>query len=385
MTQVETSPAASIVADPVATYIFKGTLTAEQPLATASADLIARERTDSSKPSPIPTTMLNDGVHLMFPSTGLRGKLRRAARDVVREAIIKKTGNNHPFSLDEHYLLTLGGIKQSAEQQRSSISHEVKWRKANPLLSVFGSGDAGFLGFLQGRLSVGNAIAKENIDSTPAVVVGSGARTDDFYRDRAQVQYLTEEDVSALIGRADGGRIRSQLQLQIKNKEKEWKKAVRQAKTTQAAEDIEVAAALQKEIDALNEEVKKVKEDTGTTDVSIGRPLPGWKAIPQGTQMDHRMIATNLSLVELGLVIRSIQHMGLRDPRIGGHIANGCGEISASWEVFKVTEEGKKSVGFVKVEPWDLSNIPEGDLSESVRAFDAFMASDAPNFSIPQA
>ena len=71
----------------------------------------------------------------MFPSTGIRGALRRRARDLVRNAAIAATGNETPFTLDEHYFLTLGGIKGEGAQERSTVAMEEEWRRKNPLLS----------------------------------------------------------------------------------------------------------------------------------------------------------------------------------------------------------------------------------------------------------
>ena len=370
---------------PSPVYVFEGTIQAEQPLATASADLIARERADKHKALPIPTTHLKDGVHLMFPATGLKGKIRRCARDVVRNAMMEKTGNVHPLSLDEHYLLTLGGIKGKGEQQRSSISQEQHWRTANPLLSLFGAGDAGFLGFMQGRLSIGNAIAENNIDLTPATILGSGVRSDDFYRDKEQVQYLSNADVSTLITRAEGGRDKSQINKQIKTLTSSLIKARKKAQSSQSEEDAQAVLTLTEEIAALTQEKEEVSTATGTSDVSISMPLPGWKAIPAGTVMNHKMIGHRLTPVELGLLLKSLAHFALQEARVGAHLAAGCGEISAQWEVFEVTSSGKKSVGSVTLKPWDGAHIDGALLHSSIQAFEDFIASDVASFVIPHA
>ena len=85
-----------------------------------------------------------DGEYLYFPATGIRGALRRAARDVLRQIIIDKTGNPTPLSRPTLFL-TLGGIKGSGDMDRSTVADENHWRNANPLLSLFGAGDAGVL------------------------------------------------------------------------------------------------------------------------------------------------------------------------------------------------------------------------------------------------
>ncbi|MBV8467907.1 MAG: hypothetical protein JO218_18345, partial [Burkholderiales bacterium] len=198
-----------------ATYDITGHLFSVQPLATCSKDL--RDRAGGpEKPVPVPSMQFgSEAVHLYFPGTGIRGTLRRAARDVLRARESARCGNPKPFSLDQHYLLTLGGIKGVAEANRASVAVEAAWRERNPLLSLFGAGDAGVLGFVEGRLSVGNAIC----DKPCEPVVFSGARTDDLYRDKAQLAYLSDEDLDSLVARSQGNRSRAALQRQLKDLE----------------------------------------------------------------------------------------------------------------------------------------------------------------------
>ena len=95
------------------TFVVEGQITAEAPLATCSKDLKDREGRDNT-PMPVPTTQTEKGLRLMFPATGIRGALRRRARDVLRATAIAVTGNEKPFSLDQHYFLTLGGSRALA-------------------------------------------------------------------------------------------------------------------------------------------------------------------------------------------------------------------------------------------------------------------------------
>ncbi len=127
------------------TFVIEGTVTSEQPLATCSKDLRDIEGVDL-KPTPVPSTTIGKGQRLMFPGSGLRATLRRAARDVVRKRVISLTGNAKPFSLDQHYFLTLGGIKGAGKQERGGVAMMAACRAANPLISMFGAGDAGVAG-----------------------------------------------------------------------------------------------------------------------------------------------------------------------------------------------------------------------------------------------
>lgn len=360
------------------TYSLKGSIKAEQPLATCSKDLLDSKAGGKNKPIPVPTTFTATGEHLMFPATGLRGTLRRFARDVVRQEVINATGNPKPFSLDEHYLLTLGGIKGEGSQDRVSVAIEAEWRRKNPLLSMFGAGDAGVLGFVQGHIGVGNAICTENKDKMPAVSF-SGARTDDLYRDKSQIAYLSESDVESLVRQAKGGKDRSSIKTDIKKLDAELKAA--RAEARKSGNDDKVRE-IEGRIDALKDQVQAVKDETGTQDVSIGMPLAGWQAIPQGAELEQRMTLVRSNPIELGLLLKALSQFALH-PFIGAHFAAGCGMVSGEWEVFEVSLDRKTSLGKVKMTPFDGVDLDGHALKDAVSAFDSFIASKEWNFGIP--
>lgn len=354
------------------TFVIEGHLKSESPLATCSKDLKDREGRDN-QPMPVPTTVTEFGKRLMFPATGIRGALRRRARDILRNAVIAARGTPTPFTLDEHYFLTLGGIKGEGAQERSSVALEAGWRKKNPLLSMFGAGDAGVLGFVQGRLSVGNAVARDAMDP----VIFSGARTDDFYRDKSQVRYLSEMDIQSLISRAKGGKDRSLLQAEIKTVERDMKKAQRDGKAEQAD-------ALKARVEALEAEVIAVKKDTGTSDNAIGRPLAGWQAIPQGCTMDHRMLLVRSNEIELGFLIETINGFAM-DPVLGAHFAAGHGLVSGEWVVYEADLNGRRELGAIGLRPYEPLQVTGEELTAARGAFKDFIDRKEWDFSIPKA
>ena len=361
-----------------ATYVLEGTFTAEQPLATCSKDLKdANERMKGKNVAiPVPSTKTPHGTRLMFPATGIRGKLRRCLRDALRQAVIDKTGNEKPLSLDQHYLLTLGGIKASGEESKSTVALEAMWREKNPLLSLFGAGAAGVLGFVQGRLSVGNAICQDA--SEP--VTFSGARSDDLFRNREQVAFLSDEDVQALISRSEGNRDASTIRTSIKALEKNVK-----AEKKKGHDD--AVSALQQELEAANAELSSVLTDSGASSVSVGMPLAGFQAIPAGSIMDQSMIIANGTLVELGALLAALEHFAAF-PIIGAHFATGCGQVSGQWEVFKtVPGRGKVSMGIVRFQPFsamvEIEAAPDSDLHAAQLAFREYLAGEGLDLRIP--
>lgn len=351
-------------------YVLEGVITSDQPLATCSKALLDSESVKDFA-TPVPSCDTKMGKRLMFPATGLRGTLRRAVRDAVRMRVAAITGNEKPFSLDETYLHTLGGIKGSGEQERKSVAHEAEWRGLNPLISLFGAGDAGFLGFVTGNLSVGNAICINECQPD----IFSGARTDEFYQNRGQAAFLSDSDVEALVKRAKGGKDASEIKKQVKLREAELKKANK-------AGQVEVAEALNAQLLELQSDLDSVKEKSGTTDNSIGRPLAGWQTIPQGQEMNQKMILAQSDETELGFILAGLDQFS-RFPVIGAHFAAGCGLISGEWTVYEVQQAGKVEIGTVSIGDFSPITIKGEALAQAFAAFDAFMLSKKWNFSIP--
>lgn len=361
------------------TYVFEGKLIARQPLSTCSKELKdADARLGANRPLPIPQVQTPKGTRLMFPGTGIRGGFRRALRDVLRDGLIKATDNPTPLSLDEHYFLTLGGIKAKGDEDKSSVTLEAQWRENNPLLSLFGAGAAGVLSFVQGKLSVGNAIC---VDVSEPLVI-SGARTNDLYRDRSQVQFLSQEDIETLVARATGNRDSSVIKRAIKKAEADLKLAKK-------AKDDELIQAAQAQIEELQVELKSVQEESGTEGNSVGMPLAGFKAIPPEAEMSHRMVLSGGNEVELGAMLAMLGRFSYQ-PLLGAHIAVGCGQVAGQWEVFKNQPDVKPvSIGTISFEPYDsvlTINAPDnGELLKAKAAFLELLAKNAFDLSIPSA
>lgn len=352
-------------------YAFNGKIVSEQPLATCSktlADTVA-----SGQPLPVPSTMTAKGSRLMFPATGIRGALRRAASDVLLDMERQRTGKEKPLRIDQHYLLRLGGVKDEGSVDKSSVTAEPVWRKKNVLLSLFGAGAAGELGFVSGHLAVGNAICSDPVDP----ITFSGARTDDFYRDQQQVTYLTEEDVETLVAKATANRGRSAAKSEIARLKTLLGKAERKAIKTGNRDE---ADALRAELNKTEERFSKAKEVSGA--VSVGMPLAGFQAIPQGHDLAHRMFLYRADEVELGCLLAALHRFALW-PFVGAHYAVGCGLISATWDVTKVDGKGKSvPLGPVSINPLEGISFENAEFKTALDAFEKW-GETAMDLSIP--
>lgn len=352
------------------TYIFEGRLVAEQPLATCSKDLLDREG-KKNQPTPIPTTQTAMGERLMFPASGIRGGLRRACRDVVRECVINKTGNDKPFDLDTHLMLSLGGIKGAGEEDKSSVVRIAELRTQNPLINLFGAGDAGTAGFVSGRLGIGNAICEEPLEP----VIFSGARVDDVYRDPDQADFLGNADLIRLTDMASGNRELSRLKGEATKLKRSYYEALESGNT-------ESAQAITDQLDALETKKASIREESGSKN-SIGMPLAGWKAIPQGARMSQKTIMRRATDVDLGLFLATLNRFGL-EPILGAHYANGNGLVSGEWTVYEVTTAGKKEIGLVEMPYFETIKVTGESLLSAQKAFDAFIDEGNWNFNQPE-
>ena len=103
-------------------------------------DLLEMEGADL-KPTPVPHRPPSArGGCSCFPVLDCAplSAVRRATSCAKR--VIGLTGNAKPFSLDQHYFLTLGGIKGSGKLERGSVAMMAAFRSGNPLISMFGAG-----------------------------------------------------------------------------------------------------------------------------------------------------------------------------------------------------------------------------------------------------
>lgn len=326
------------------TYVLEGVICSESPLAVCSAAL--KDTVGKDAPTPVPVNVHGQPY---LPATTIRGSLRRACAEVLRQALGIK------LSLDEYFLAVIGGVKGAGEESKTSVALEKEWREKNPLLSLFGAGDAGVLGFVGGHLSMGNAVAPVGIKPEHF----SGVRSDDLYRNPEGLEKLNDEEVKKLVAQALASRDRSKTKAKIDHL-KALVKSAKKAKQDTAELDAEIASL----------------EDSLDGGVAVGMPLVGYLAIPENVEMKHRMVLIQATELELSLLLAGLNFLMVNDPFIGAHRATGCGLISGEWSL-KVSGENEPlativATPFVGVTGYDFSGIFEfaksGNLDLSVPA-----------------
>lgn len=350
-------------------YRFDGHLVAKEPLATCAKDL--KDRASSDGPTPIPSITRGDGSRsLYFPATGIAGTLRRKALKAVHGFLQAHTGSSTPLSLDEHYMNTLGGIKGAGAEDKSTVQHEATVRAQNPILSLFGAGDAGFIGFMTSNLEIANAIAPSNVKPH----VFNGARSNLFYRDAESRSWLSDGDLDLLVQQAEGGSDASKIKAAVKKLKIEQKRIYRT--------DPERNEAIDAEVLALEAEIKVIEKETGAKENAVGRPLAGYSTIPMDTVMSHQMRLFRSNDIELGLVIAALNEWAM-EPVIGAHRARGCGMVSVSYEVSRIEPTGLVNLGTLTMTPFEPVIVDGDELKRAQQAFIDFMESKTYSFAIP--
>lgn len=288
------------------TFIFNGQLTAVEPLTvTIKGAMGGKLPRNGGMDSPA-----------YWPATTIRGSLRHAAH---RVALMFNQDNGHkPFDLAEHFLLAqgvdiVGDVMQPVDGE---VDGDRLLREGNPMISVFG------LWGLSSKANIGNAFP---ITPDATAMFGGGARSIMFERSPELLDVLDQTERDRLQVILDEQAMASVDIAEIKAKSSELKKKLKNC----AADE---KKAIFDELAALDAEIQNRKDAKTEARESIRRPIDQYEAITAGTAMEHRMCLKGVSEIELGFFLASLLEFA-RAPRMGGHLAHGCGLVSGSWEV----------------------------------------------------
>lgn len=289
----------------------------------------------------------------MIPSTQIKGGLRRAALRVILGHRKEKLS-----TIKEYYFNVVGGVegkkkktkgedgeKPATEKEENvdvSLLAMMAERNKNPITGLFGRGLRGGV-MLAGHLYTRNFLASGDFQ----IEEFRGARADDSRRSPGMMVDMVssaslDEDLAKMY---EKNQARTVLKHQIKALYRELFKASGAKKTE-----------LDKQIKELDEKLLLL---SGENAVSL--PLDGF---PYVLSPDFRgsMIAKDVTLVELGLLLYSMEEQMLTDPFLGAHRSSGFGEFSASWT---------SSAGSITLRPFEPAHV-EGDLFLSAR--EAFLS-----------
>ena len=271
-----------------------------------------------------------------IPASTFRGVLRRAAAEEVAE-FFRQRGED--VRLTDWLLFSIGGVKGSEKESCSPrVRHE--YIESNPLVALFGAGDAGAGGMIGSKLHIAHAIPAFKVE--PRQVEGARAHEDKSPR-LLEVLSDEQQDIAWQLTLANSHR--SDLSTKVKDLERKRKAAQSKRGKTGGDELPEI----DRQLDELKKRLDKavaIQEQFGTSN-AIGRPLPGYEVIPAGVEIPHRMTLADASLSQVGLFFAALRRFA-RDPVIGAHRSHGCGRLRGDYAVYRREGETHKRLGHLE-------------------------------------
>ncbi len=292
------------------TYVvhMTGLMTAESPLTTTTPPLKGRPY-DTEAPSPLPKMTVTYGDQRFtvpyMPGSGIRGRLRRCAVDVLRRVF------PDGLKLHDYYYLAIGGVKGNEPESKSDFAAAVARRAQNPLIGLFGAGQP----WIQGRLSVSHAVPQQPISEQYVTSV----RTDDIGKPGG-VAVLTPDEQALWLEMSHNNSRRSKKEQQVRRLREDLK-----ARNLSDSD----RTLLQAQITATEKEIAEHTAKAYSTN-SVLRPLPGYEYIPQGTRLSHSMALTHVTAHEIGAFLAALREFAFH-PVIGAKAAHNAGVVSAHW------------------------------------------------------
>lgn len=276
-------------------------------------------------------------------AAAIKGRLRRAARDVAREMEAERTGQDKPFNLETHVFNTLGGLKDSARESFNP-SRDAELRARNPIASVFGCSTP----WLAGRLEVGHALPEDDVQTATI----NYCRTNDLRRNSAEmIDILDAADIDRYLAKNTLIGERSRLEKAFKH--------LPYPKRKEGKAEHEAAVA------AINDQIAALRLPA----VSESLPMLSYEAIPAGVQMHSRIHLVNASAAEVGLLLAALDRFALNGT-LGAHLAHGCGVLSGSWTVSRrmAGQRDIEQLGSLVLTPFIGLEMPDS-LRDSLDAF----------------
>jgi len=263
------------------------------------------------------------GGQYYLPSSAIRGKLRRMARNVI----VEETGKKLDFT--DFYFLTVGGLNNSGKAKskaepegddgdsvsEAKESHAVHVMQAveryNPLISLFGAGPGSPVA-IPSKLSITQGIVQQTVGNPVSRI--APCRTDDARVSPHEAKEIISDDFfSEYIAQVVGQREGSMLKARLDKLKRELKK--------EGADK-----------EAINSEIKAINAKLKDKPVSISNPGIEYQAINPGAEMSVTIRIMRANENEMALLMRAFERLAF-EPVFGGKKAAGNGVVAGSFKV----------------------------------------------------
>ena len=324
--------------------VMKGTVTAETDISVSPPDHSAKD--GRATVLTLPEKSVWSGGHIVktvyIPGSSIRGALRNgAARAVAADRASRQQG----MTPDDFLLVAKGGIKDRREAGRDErvVDYEAagKLRRREPIVSLFGA----MAEKIAGRWQIGDVVPVEPL--TPDRK-GRGVRSHPFQRQPELAGYMSEDAYKEFL---EKDKKRVQANVAEDDVEDLDRKIAREKKRPEP--DNDKIGKWESDSKELKENIEKLREDAGGT-VNIQQILGGWQAIPEGTEMNHRMRLRDVTENELAWAFFALRRLA-REGRLGAHESRGEGYFRAAYDLRLATDGGDfEEAGRLRIEDFGL-------------------------------
>ena len=309
--------------------ILEGRLQLLSPLAVVSPNALEITTPDGGKYKRTERrTLYRDGVRetvVVLPGSTIRGKIRRAAVEVVRLL------NGTRMPLADFHLSAVGGIKGAGKEGDFDVVGRSALRARNPVLGLFGAGDP----WMHSHALVEDAVPEGSVESQ---VVG-GARTDDGRRDPGFFEKLTPESAADWKKLASANVERTKTKAELKALDS----AVRAAVKAKDPAAIEAARAAKSAYET------EAKERESLSSNSVSMPLQH-ECVPAGATLLQCIRLSSVTPEEAGLLFAALNLAWRSGPSFGQHANLGYGEVDAEYSVSIRETEGFDPLSLVSAQ-----------------------------------
>ena len=265
------------------------------------------------------------GRRFLTPGDTLKGIFRRLAFDICAAAARRKRPNLQISPTDQltaFYRQILGGLEFEKEVRELGVEREL--RRRQPILSLFGTANAGTGQKLTGCMTVWMGIARQvnGLSERDPLGVPPGFRRDPLIVEPELADLLNDEAKRDWEKRTEAVAERSKAEKAVETA----KKKLDDAKLADDPDEKSIKA-LQKEISAGEKRLKELEAV-----IAVTRPLPTKPAHPAGMIYEHRWEVLPWFPHELGLFLATMSAWNIR-PRIGGSETTGYGHVTGHYDI----------------------------------------------------
>ena len=324
--------------------VMRGTITAETDISVSPPD--HDEKVGPATVLTLPKkSVWRDGLivkTVYVPGSSVRGALRNGA---ARAVAADRAGRQRRMTPDDFLLVAKGGIKdrKGAGGDERIVDYEAadRLRRDEPIVSLFGA----MAEKIAGRWQIGDAVPVNPVEPDRK---GRGVRSHPFQRQPELAGFMDQAAYRDFLDR-DRKRVEANV---AENDAEDLDRKIRGEKRRPEPDDDRIEE-WEAELKRLKEKAGELREEAGGV-VNVQQVLGGWQAIPEGTEMKHRMRLRDVTGDELAWAFFALRRLA-REGRLGAHESRGEGYFRAAYGLRLARDGGDfEEAGQLRIEDFGL-------------------------------